>query len=106
MFCNNTRLSFFAGQKDAARAGAALKKVAPALGSGQIRNRLRLHPKSGGSDSATLVFGARASRSWAFMGAAGADIFLPGARAEKILSGAGAEEKWLGSSTLNNGLDC
>ena len=39
------------------------------------------------------------------MGAAGADIFLPGAGAKKILSGAGAEEKWLGSSTLNNGLD-
>ena len=47
MFCNNTRLSFFACQKDAA--GAALKKAAPALGSGQIKKRLRLHPKSGGS---------------------------------------------------------
>ena len=29
-------------------AGAALKKAAPDLGSGQIKNRLRLHPKSGG----------------------------------------------------------
>ena len=49
---NNTRLSFFACQKDAA--GAALKKAAPNLGSGHIKNRLRLHPKSGGSGSATL----------------------------------------------------
>ena len=40
-------LSFFACQKDAA--GAALKKTAPALGSGQQKNRLRFHPKSGGS---------------------------------------------------------
>ena len=40
-------LSFFACQKDAA--GAALKQVTPALGSGQQKNRLRLHPKSGGS---------------------------------------------------------
>ena len=32
MFCNNTRLTFFACQKDAA--GAALKKAATALGSG------------------------------------------------------------------------
>ena len=58
MFCNNTRLSFFACQKNAA--GAALKKAAPALGSGQIENLLRLwlHPKSGGSGSATLVLRA------------------------------------------------
>ena len=47
MFCHNTRLSFFACQKDAA--GAALKKAAPALGSGQHKNQLRLHPKSSGS---------------------------------------------------------
>ena len=46
MFCNNTRLSFFACQTDAA--GAALKKAAPALGSGQIKTWLRPHPKSGG----------------------------------------------------------
>ena len=37
---------FFACQNDAA--GAALKKAAPALGSGQPKNRLRLHTKSGG----------------------------------------------------------
>ena len=35
------------------------------------------------------------------MGGAGADIiYLPGAGAEKI-SGTGAEEKWLGSATLD-----
>ena len=34
MFCNNTRLSFFACPKDAAGARATLKKAAPALGSG------------------------------------------------------------------------
>ena len=48
MFCNNTRLFFFACQKDAAGARPALKKAAPSLGSGQIKNRLRLHPNSGG----------------------------------------------------------
>ena len=52
MFCHQTRLSFFACQKDAA--GAALKKAAPAQGSGQQKNRLRLHPQSGGAGSATL----------------------------------------------------
>ena len=52
MFCNTTRLTFFPCQKDAA--GAALIKAAPALSYGQIKNRLRLHPKSGGSGSATL----------------------------------------------------
>ena len=62
MFCNNTRLSFFACQKDAA--GAALKKAAPALGSGQIKNRLRLHPKSGGSGSATLALSLREKVSY------------------------------------------
>ena len=45
-FVTTTRLSFVAFQKDAA--GAALKKAAPALGFGQQKNRLRLHPKSGG----------------------------------------------------------
>ena len=56
MFYNNTRLSFFACQKDAAGAGTALKKAAPALDSGQQKNRLRLHPKSGGFGSATLGY--------------------------------------------------
>ena len=48
-FVTTTRLSFLACQKDAA--AAVLKKVAPALGYGQqkYRLRLRLHPKSGGS---------------------------------------------------------
>ena len=43
MFCHNTRLSFFACQKDSA--GAALKKAAPALGSGSIlKVRLQAAP--------------------------------------------------------------
>ena len=55
-FVTTAKFSFFASQKDAA--GAALKKVASALGSGQEKNRLwlRLHPKSGGSGSLTLLF--------------------------------------------------
>ena len=47
MFCHNNKAFLFACQKDAA--GAALKKAAPALGSGQQKNRLPLHHKSGGS---------------------------------------------------------
>ena len=43
------RLSFFACQKDVA--GAVFFKAAPSpvLGSGHKKNRLQLHPKSGGS---------------------------------------------------------
>ena len=47
MFVTTTRLPFFACQKDAA--GTALKRAAPALGPGQQKSRLRLHPESGGS---------------------------------------------------------
>ena len=54
MFCNNTRLSFFHCQKDAAGAEAALKKAAPALVSGQQKKQLQLHPKSGGSSRLRL----------------------------------------------------
>ena len=54
-FQNNKAFLFFACQKEAAGVGAALKKAAPALSSGQLKNRLRLHPKSGGSRSATLI---------------------------------------------------
>ena len=51
MFCHNNKAFLFASKKDAAGGGAALKKSAPAaaLGSCQRKNRLRLHPKSGGS---------------------------------------------------------
>ena len=57
MFCHNTRLSFFACQKDAA--GAALKKAASALGSGQQKkigsgSTLKV-AAPGGSGSAILV---------------------------------------------------
>ena len=46
------------------------------------------------------VFGA--GQSIALTGGAGPRnrFFLPGAGAEKKISGAGAEEKWLGSATL------
>ena len=53
MFCNNIRLSFFACQKDAAGAGASLKKAAPAkqkFGSGST---LKV-AAPGGSGPATL----------------------------------------------------
>ena len=56
MFDTRTKLFFFACLKDAA--GAALKSAAPAPGSDQQKNRLRLRPKSGGSSgsgSATLI---------------------------------------------------
>ena len=49
-------LPFFACQKDTARAGADWKKAAPPLSSGQQKNRLRLHPKSGGSRRLRLRF--------------------------------------------------
>ena len=42
MFDTRTRLFFFACLKDAARAGATLKSVAPAPGSDQQKNQLRL----------------------------------------------------------------
>ena len=46
MFCNNARLSFFLPKRCSR---SRLKKAASALGSGQIKNRFRLHPISGGS---------------------------------------------------------
>ena len=62
MFCRIARFSVFACQKDAT--GAALKKAAPALGSGQQKSRLLLEPKSGGSGSETLLwFSIHASQS-------------------------------------------
>ena len=43
-----------------------------------------------------MLFGAGAGRSRAFIGRAGAESFHP---EPKKISGAGAEEKWLGSAT-------
>ena len=42
MFDTRTRFFFFACLKDAARAGAALKKAAPTPGSDKKKNQLRL----------------------------------------------------------------
>ena len=47
-FVTTAKLSFFACQKDASGAGAALKNAAPALGSGQQKNQLRLQPRNTG----------------------------------------------------------
>ena len=53
IFDTRTRISFFACLKDADR--AALKNAAPAPGSDQQKNRIRLRPKSGGSSSSSAT---------------------------------------------------